>query len=133
MALIIDLDDLNQGDILAVVDTVYAAPGVGADVTITSAGSNMPALAVGEVFEVRDMADSENNGLFTVVTINTTTSDYECDKVTATAPITAASEASRFRGATGTASELSVHFDIFAREVYLVEQGRVDAIQIDLG
>lgn len=125
MALILDLDDLNQGDILAVTDTVYTAPGTGADVTITSAGSNMPALAVGEVFEVRDMADSENNGLFTVVTINTSTASYEADKVTATAPITAASEAARFRGATGAASELSIHFDIFGREVYLVEQGNL--------
>lgn len=125
MALILDLDDLNQGDILAVADTVFAVPGTAADVNITSVGSNMPALAAGEVFEIRDMVDSENNGLFTVVTVNTSTSDYSCDKVTATTPVTAASEASRFRGATGAASELSVHFDIFAREVYLVEQGNL--------
>lgn len=132
MPLIVDLDLLNQGTITAVSDTVYTAPGTGADVTITSAGSNMPALAVGEVFEVRDMVDAANNGLFTVVTINTSTSSYECDKVTATAPITAASEASRFRGATGTASELSVHFDTNARDVYLIEQGNMDVAGVTL-
>jgi hypothetical protein len=127
MPLIVDLDDLNQGNSTAVADTVFTAPGVGADVTITSAGSNMPALAANEYFEIRDMVDAENNGLFQVVTVNTSTSSYECDKVTATAPVTAASEAATFLGATGTASEKSVHFDIFAREVYLIEQGNMDA------
>lgn len=132
MPLIVDLDDLNQGNITAVSDTVFTVPGTAADVRMTSAGSFMPALAAGEVFEVRDMSDAVNNGLYTVVTVNTSTSSYEVDKITGTAPITASAEASRFRGATGVASELSVHFDTAARDVYLIEQGNLDVAGVTL-
>lgn len=125
MALILDLDDLNQGANLAVASAIFAA-GTGADIRIhTSAGNLLPALAVGEVFEVREHSAAENNGLYTVVTVTTSTDDYECDKVTATAPSVQSVEAIRVRGATGTATELSVHFDIFAREVWLIEQGNL--------
>jgi hypothetical protein len=125
MALIIDPDNLNQGTVKAVADSAFVAPGVGADATVTSATNDMPALAAGEFFEIRDMVDAENNGLFVVVTVNTSTTSYEVDKVTATAPVTASAEASRFFGATGTASEKSVHFDINQRDIYLLEQGNL--------
>jgi hypothetical protein len=132
MPLIVDPDDLNQGQSKAVTDTVFTAPGVGADVTVTSAGSNMPALAAGEFFEIRDMANAANNGLFVVVTVNTSTSSYECDKVTATAPVTATTEPSTFLGATGLATEKSIHYDTNARDIYLLEQGNlsVDGVTV---
>lgn len=132
MAIIVDPDDLNQGTETAVADTVFTVPGTGADVQITSVGSNMPALAAGEFFEIRDMADAENNGLFQVVTVNTSTSDYECDKVTATAPVSAASEASRFFGATGVSTEKSIHYDTNARDIYLLEQGNLSVDGVTL-
>lgn len=125
MAVLIDPDDLNQGFETAVSDTVFTVPGTGADVDITSGGSEMPALAAGEFFEVRDMADAENNGLYQVVTVNSSTADYSCDKVTATSPISAASEASRFFGETGMSTEKSIHYDIYARDIYLLEQGNL--------
>jgi hypothetical protein len=130
MPLVTDLDDLNQGtETLAatLTDLVVTVPGTGADALITSAGSNMPALAADEYFEIRGAADAENNGLFQVVTVNTSTSSYEVDKVTATTPVTAGSAAARMFGATGTASEKSIHYDVNARDIYVIEQGNVDA------
>lgn len=132
MALIIDLDDLNQGNSLAVAGAIFAT-GTGADIRIhTAAANNLPALAAGEFFEVRDHADAENNGLFVVVTVTTSTDDYECDKVTATAPIVASAEAITVLGATGTASEKSVHFDVNARNVFLLEQGNLSVDGVTL-
>ena len=93
MALIIDPDNLNQGSSLAVASAVFAT-GTGADIRIhTSASNLLPALAAGEFFEVRDHSTPGNNGLYQVVTVNTSTDDYECDKVTGIAPVTAGAEA----------------------------------------
>ncbi len=57
MAIITNKADLNQGASNAVSDMVFGT-GTGADINITSAGSNLPALAVGEFLEVRDHSNS---------------------------------------------------------------------------
>lgn len=125
MLLIVDPDDLNQGQSTAVANMVFAT-GTGADIQINSATNNqLPALAVSEFFEVRDHSVPGNNGLYQVVTVNTSTDSYECDKVTGIAPVTAASEAGTTLGATGTLSEKSVHFDVEGEGIYLLEQGNL--------
>jgi hypothetical protein len=118
---------LNQGSSLAVASAVFAT-GTGADIRIhTSASNLLPALATSEFFEVRDHSDSQNNGLYQVVTINTTLDDYECDKVNGLAPIVASVEAIVTLGATGTATEKSVFYDTAGLGYYLLEQGNIDA------
>jgi hypothetical protein len=125
MAVVTSRTSLNQGSVLAVASAVFAA-GTGADIRIhTSASNLLPALASGEFFEVRDHSSTQNNGLYVVVTVNTSTDDYECDKVSGAAPITGASEAIVTLGATGTSTEKSVFFDTAALKVYLLEQGNL--------
>lgn len=127
MALITDPDNLSQGSSTAVTNCTFAT-GTGADIRIHSgAGNELPALAVGEFFEVRDHSVAGNNGLYVVVTVTTSTDDYECDKITGIAPVTAASEAVTTYGATGTSTEKSVHFDADAKILYLLEQGNLSA------
>lgn len=126
MALITDPDSLSQGQSNAVSDFVITTPGTSADSRFTSAGSNLPALAAGEFFEVRDHSDPLANGLWEVVTVNTSTSSYEVDKVsTGSIPATAGSEAATTLGATGAANEKSVHFDTATLEIFLIEQGNL--------
>ena len=80
MALITSRTSLNQGNKLSVAAAIFAT-GTGADIRIhTSAANNLPALAANEYFEVRDHSVSVNNGLYQVVTVNTSTDDYECNK-----------------------------------------------------
>lgn len=126
MAIKIDPDDLNQGASLAVASAIFAV-GTGADIRIhTSASNLLPALAAGEFFEVRDHSDTVNNGLYQVVTVNTSTDDYECDKIFGSAPIVAAVEAITVLGATGTSTEKSIFFDTAANAIALLEQGNLD-------
>ncbi len=129
MALVTSRIGLNQGAVKAVSDTVFAT-GVGADIGIDSAGNNMPALAAGEFFEIRDHTLASNNGLYVVVTVNTSTTSYEADKVSGAAPVVASSEATTFLGATGTTTEKSVFFDTAGLGVYIMEQGNVDALGV---
>ncbi len=127
MALIIDPDDLNQGTELVVTDAAWALA-VGNDVDITSVGNNMPALAAGEFFEVRDHSDAEKNGLYIVVTVNTSTTDYSCTKITGAAPgASAVGESVSFFGATGAADEKSVMIDVQGYGLYILEQGNIIA------
>lgn len=71
MPLVTSRTSLSQGVETAVSDMVFAT-GVGADIGIDSAAVELPALAVGEFFEVRNHSLATNNGLYVVVTINTT-------------------------------------------------------------
>jgi len=50
-------------------------------VDLTSAGSNMPALEVGARLTVRNQTDTDNNGVFEVTIVNTSTSDYTVTKL----------------------------------------------------
>lgn len=131
MAIKTDPDDLNQGSSLAVASAIFAT-GTGADIRIhTSASNLLPALAVGEYFEVRDHSQTVNNGLYQVVTVNTSTDDYECDKVTfddisVSSPVTASVEAITTLGATGASTEKSIYFNTAGLGIALLEQGNLD-------
>jgi len=124
MALITSRTGLSQGSELSVAAAIWAT-GTGADIRIhTSAANNLPALAATEYFEVRDHSVSVNNGLYQVVTVNTSTDDYEVNKITAGTPTVESAETVTTRGATGT--EKSVHFDAATKKMYLIEQGNMD-------
>ena len=118
--------DLNQGASLAVASAIFAA-GTGSDIRIhTSASNLLPALAVNEFFEVRDHSNTQNNGLYQVVTATTSTDDYECNKVFGASPIIAAVESIITLGATGVSTEKSVFFDTTQNgSIALLEQGNV--------
>jgi hypothetical protein len=126
MALIIDGDNLNQGSSTAVSDFVITTPGTASDSRFSSAGNGLPALAVGEFFEVRDHSDPLANGLWQVVTVTSSTNQYEVDKVSNGAiPATAGSEAATTLGATGVSTEKSVYLDTLTEQIYLLEQGNL--------
>ena len=123
MALIIDPDDLNQGAETAETLSI-TTPGSGADSQFT--GTGLPAVAAGEFFEIRDHTNPLANALWQVVTVNTSTSDYEVDKVSIGAiPATEATIAVAWLGSTGAATEKSVHLDTGVEEIYLLEQGNL--------
>jgi len=117
-------DDLNQGALTNAGAVTMTVPGTGADATITSA-STMPALAAGEFFEMRDWTTADNDGLYVVVTVNTSTSSYEVDKITGVAAASDGPDAVRFFGSTGATTEKSVHLDTNTKLFYLIEQGNL--------
>lgn len=129
MALVTSRTQLNQGTITAVSDLVTST-GVGADIGLDSVAVEMPALAVGEFFEIRDHSVAVNNGLYVIVTVNTSGGSYEADKVSGAAPSVEATEAVTFLGATGATTEKSVFFDTAALGVYIMEQGNVDLLGV---
>lgn len=127
MAIVTSRTSLNQGTSTAVSDVTFAT-GVGADIGIDSTGNELPALAVGEFFEIREHSNSQNNGLYKIVTVNTSTTSYEADKVNGSAPVTnAVPEAITTLGATGAALEKSVFFDTAGLGAYILEQGNVSS------
>jgi len=127
MALVTSRTSLSQGDVLGVASAIFAT-GTGADIRIhTSAANNLPALAALEYFEVRDHSQSVNNGLYQVVTVTTSTDDYECDKVTPGTPVVAGAETITTLGATGASTEKSVHLDLANLACYVIEQGNADS------
>jgi hypothetical protein len=97
MAIKFDPDDYSQGASNAVSDAVWGTP-TGNQVTITSAGTNLPALADNDFFEVRDHTNSQNNGLYQVNDGSPTTGSVTADKVSGPNPVTAASEAVTIAG-----------------------------------
>lgn len=131
MALVTSRTSLSQGLSTAVTGAIFAT-GTGADIRIhTSASNNLPALAAGEFFEVRDHSLTNNNGLYKVVTVNTSTDDYECDKMFGSAPSTSGAEAIVTLGATGASNEKSIFIDTAANGVAVLEQGNVDPDGVD--
>ena len=125
MALIENRSDLNQGSKLSVAAAIFAL-GTGADIRIhTSLANNLPALASGEYFEIRDHSISVNNGLYQVVTVNTSTDDYECNKITSGTPSVEAAETVTTLGATGASTEKSIHMDVATLICYGIEQGNM--------
>lgn len=125
MALITSRTGLNQGSKLSVASAIFAT-GTGADIRIhTSAANNLPALAASEYFEVRDHSKSQNNGLYQVVTVNTSLDDYEVNKITAGTPVIGGAEIITTLGATGTSTEKSIHLDVATLKCYAIEQGNM--------
>jgi hypothetical protein len=123
MALIIDPDSLSQGDVSAETLSI-TTPGTGADSQFT--GTGLPAVAAGEFFEIRNHTNPLANGLWQVVTVNTSTSDYECDKISNGAvPATEATVSVAWLGSTGASTEKSVYLDTLVEEIWLLEQGNL--------
>lgn len=129
MALITDPDSLSQGTLTNVSDLVFASAGVGAAnrVVITSAGTNIPALADDEWFEIRNASTPGNDGLYRVNDASPSTGSVTCEKFTGVNPVDDSSASTDILGTTGAASEKSVHFDTAARRIYLLEQGNLGA------
>jgi uncharacterized phage protein gp47/JayE len=50
----------------------------GATIDITSPLNELPAMEVGDRFEISDHSDADNNGEYVVDTVNTSTNDYSC-------------------------------------------------------
>jgi len=125
MALITDPDNLSQGTSAAVTNLVITTPGTGADSQFTATG--MGSLLAGDAFEIRDHSDPLANGLWSVVTVNTDTTDYEVDKLSNGAvPATAGSEAVTFLGDdTALSDEKSVYIDTLTEEIWLLENGNL--------
>ncbi len=125
MALITDPDSLNQGFSKAVSDMVFGSS-AGANTTITSAGGNLSSLTSGDYFEIRDHSNPVNNGLY-LSTGAPSTSSIAATKQTGSNPANAGSEAATMLGANTTAStQKMVHFDVDAREVWLLTKGNLD-------
>lgn len=123
MAIRIDPDDLSQGGSTSVSDAVWGTP-TGANVTITSAGGNLPTIATSRFLEVRDHSNANNNGLY-ITSGSPTTSSIALTKVSGANPAAATSEAVTTLGT--TANVKNVFFDTAARLFYLMERGLVDA------
>lgn len=124
MALITDPDSLSQGSETVVSDMVFGSPS-GAQVTITSAGTNLPAIAAGEYFEIRGHSESENNGLYLEDGGSPTTGSITASKQTGVNPVTASSESASVLGETGASTEKSVHVDLAGKRVWLLQQGNL--------
>jgi len=111
MPLISDPDGLSQGGETAVSDAVFTGSS-GANTTITSAGTNLPAVTAGDYFEVRDHSTAGNNGLY-LVTGSPTTGSVDLTKQaldgSVVNPTDAGSEAIRTFGT--DANEKNIHID----------------------
>jgi hypothetical protein len=122
MALITDPDDLSQGLETAVSDGVFTSS-AGANTVITSALTELPTLASGDFFEVRDHSTAGNNGLY-IATGSPTAGNLPCTKVDGTNPADAGAEAIRTLGDNGATAEYkSVMVDTGQKRIYLLEQG----------
>lgn len=96
-------------------------------VDITSATNLLPAMAVGERFEVENHSNADNNGAYEVIAINTSQADYTCTKLlnvgagNGNEPANAASEA-----ADTVTERKTVMLDTAGLGAYLLEQGGID-------
>lgn len=134
MALITDPDNLSQGSVTStstLTDLVFASSS-GVNTTITSSGSDMPALAVNAYFEIRDHSTVGNNGLYQVVTVNSSTASYAVKKIVGSNPANASSEAASMLGATGASTSKSVFFDTALKKIWLFEQGNLSSDGVTL-
>lgn len=118
MTTITDPDDLSQGGVTSVPDITFSGQ-TGADVTINSAGANLPAIAAGAFLEIRDgtagtsTIDAENRGLYEV-TGTPTTSAIDLTKQDSAGSVTnptdnAVAAAARILGS--TAAPKNVYLD----------------------
>jgi len=91
LGIIQDPNSLSQGYSTAVADGVFQNKS-GANIEIASSGADLPVLAAGEFFEVRDHSETVNNGLY-IATGTPTASLLACTKVSGSQPINATTEA----------------------------------------
>ena len=129
MALITDPTFLGQGTATVAADTVFGTPS-GSDVTITSAGTNLPVLVAGDYFEIRSASEPENNGLY-IATGTPSNASLPSTKIAGdngAIPVAATSASASFLHTnTAVTDEKSVYFDVYNREIWLLKQGSLDA------
>jgi hypothetical protein len=123
MTLRTDPDDLSQGPTKTVSDATFGAP-AGRQLAITST-ANLPVIAAGDYFEVRDHSNTVNNGLWKETGGSPTTSSITATKVSGSDPAAASSEAIVTLG--NTTTKKTVMFDCAARDIYILEQGLVNS------
>jgi hypothetical protein len=136
MALITDPDYLGQGASTAVSDMVFASTS-GSSTTISSSGNHLPPLSLSEYFEVREHSVVDNNGLYVVNIVNSSTGSYTCTKMSGDLPANASSEPAKTLGAnttpTGTSStQKTVFFDTGLKKIWLIEQGNLSSDGVTL-
>ena len=83
---ITDPSGLSQGASTTVSDIVFGTPTAN-QVTVTSAGTNLPLLLDNEWVEIRDHSDTVNNGLYQVNDASPSTGSVTLDKVSGSNPI----------------------------------------------
>lgn len=86
LGVISDPNGLSQGSSTTVTDLVFGTP-TGNQVTITSAGSEIPLLLDNEWIEIRDHSDTVNNGLYQVNDATPAIGSVTLDKVSGSDPI----------------------------------------------
>lgn len=120
MALVTSRTALSQGTKNIVSGVAFAA-GTGADIEINDGAGvgTLPTWVADDFFEVRGHSNSQNNGLYQVVTATDPNDVYQCDKVSGVAPIVAAAEEVTFLG--DTTDDKDVFFDTAALKCYLLE------------
>lgn len=88
---ITDPNSLSQGAETVVSDMVFGTP-TGNQVTVTSAGTNLPVLVDNEYIEIRDHSQTVNNGLYRVNDASPAAGSVTLDKISGSNPVTAGSE-----------------------------------------
>jgi hypothetical protein len=91
LSVVQDPSALSQGVETVVSDMVFGSP-TGNQVTVTSAGTNLPLLTDNEFVEIRDHSQTVNNGLYQVDDASPSTGSVTLDKVSGSDPIAAGSE-----------------------------------------
>lgn len=129
MAVVNDPDNLSQGASTSVGDAVWGTPS-SQTVTVTSAGTNLPAMSAGDFIEVRDHSVAVNNGLYVETGGSPTTGSITMDKISGSDPAVASSEAITTLGSTGTLK--NIHFDTSALAIYLLEKGALSTDGVEM-
>lgn len=110
----------EANDILATLDTAVAdavfANASGDNVDLTSVGGNLPvSLEIGSRFQVRNSTDTDDDGIFEV--LSPVTDGFTCQKLSGNAPVNQASEAIDIYS-----ERKDIFYDTAGLGLYLVEQ-----------
>lgn len=117
-----DPSGLSQGAETVVSDMVFGTP-TGNQVTVTSAGSNLPVLVDNEYVEIRDHSQTVNNGLYRVNDASPAAGSVTLDKVSGSNPIAAGSESASTFSSIRTAVSDMVFANQSARVVDITSAG----------
>lgn len=131
MPLLTDPDQLTQGTPNAVVDLRFSAA-AGANISLDSAGTNLPVVADDDYFEVRTAIDTNNNGLYRVVDAAPSTTQIDAIKLTGANPTNSGVDNAAAVLLGDTTLKKNVHFDTAANEIFLIEQTGLLAAGVEL-
>ena len=134
MALISDPDLLSQGTSNTVTDMAFTSTN-GSNTTITSTG-NLPTIAAGDYFEIRDNVNPVNNGLYVEVGGSPTSSSITATKLAGDGgdtPADQGADSSTFlHDDNNVNTEKSVYIDVYNREIWLIKQGNLSTDGVTL-